>query len=149
MTLARGITLLGAVLLMSFAPARIDNRLLVFGGIAVVIYANWLTLGYSPAMDWQLVVAPTLLQGTGLGILLPALFKRASSTLDPKLRPEGIALFYLSRVYGSVIGIAVVQIFFQYPGHASRTRQDITPYRAPLMSRARSPSRGLPFSTIW
>jgi MFS transporter, DHA2 family, multidrug resistance protein len=112
MTLARGVTLVGAVALMSFASPRIDNRLFVFGGIALVVYANWLMLGYSPQMDWRLVVAATLLQGTGLGILLPSLSKTAFGTLDPKFRPEGTALFNLSRVYGSSIGIAVVQIFF-------------------------------------
>ena len=57
MTLARGVTLVGAVVLMSFAPARIDNRLFIIGGMALVVYANWLMLGYSPAMDWRLVVA--------------------------------------------------------------------------------------------
>jgi MFS transporter, DHA2 family, multidrug resistance protein len=112
MTLARGVTLVGAVALMSFASPRIDNRLFVFGGIALVVYANWLMLGYSPQMDWRLVVAATLLQGTGLGILLPSLSKTAFGMLDPKFRPEGTALFNLSRVYGSTIGIAVVQIFF-------------------------------------
>jgi DHA2 family multidrug resistance protein len=112
MTLARGVTLVGAVALMSLAPARIDSRLFVFGGTALVVYANWLMLGYSPQMDWRLVVAATLLQGTGLGILLPSLSKTAFGTLDPKFRPEGTALFNLARVYGSTIGIAVVQIFF-------------------------------------
>jgi DHA2 family multidrug resistance protein len=112
MTLARGVTLVGAVALMSFASPRIDNRLFVFVGIALVVYANWLMLGYSPQMHWRLVVAATLLQGTGLGILLPSLSKTAFGTLDPKFRPEGTALFNLSRVYGSTIGIAVVQIFF-------------------------------------
>jgi DHA2 family multidrug resistance protein len=132
MTLARGVTLVGAVVLMSFAPARIDNRLFVFGGIAVVIYANWLMLGYSPAMDWQLVVAATLLQGTGLGMLLPALSKTAFSTLDPKFRPEGTALFNLSRVHGSAIGIAVVQIFFYNNTQAMHLAlaKDLAPYRA-------------------
>jgi len=112
MTLARGVTLVGAVALMSFAPARIDNRLFIFSGMAAVAYANSMMLGYSPAMDWRLVVAATLLQGAGLGTLLPALSKAAFGTLDPKFRPEGTALFNLSRVYGSTIGIAVVQIFF-------------------------------------
>src|SRR3954466_8125227 len=75
MTLARGVTLVGTVALMGFAPARIDNRLFIAGGMAVVVYANWLMLGYSPAMDWRLVAAATLLQGVGLGTLLPALSK--------------------------------------------------------------------------
>jgi DHA2 family multidrug resistance protein len=132
MTLARGITLVGTVALMSFAPARIDNRLFVFGGTAVVVYANSLMLGYSPDMDWRLVVAATLLQGTGLGMLLPALSKTAFGTLDPKFRPEGTSLFNLSRVYGSTIGIAVVQIFFYNNTQAMHLAlaKDLAPYRA-------------------
>jgi MFS transporter, DHA2 family, multidrug resistance protein len=131
MTIARGVTLVGAVVLMGFAPARIDNRLFVFGGITVVVYANSLMLGYSPAMDWRLVVAATLLQGAGLGTLLPALSKAAFSTLDPKFRPEGTALFNLSRVHGSAIGIAVVQMFFYNNTQAMHVApaKDLTPYR--------------------
>lgn len=132
MTLARGVTLVGAVVLMSFAPARIDNRLFIFGGMAAVVYANSLMLGYSPAMDWRLVVAATLLQGAGLGTLLPSLSKAAFGTLDPKFRPEGTALFNLSRVYGSTIGIAVVQIFFYNNTQAMHLAlaKNLTPYRA-------------------
>jgi MFS transporter, DHA2 family, multidrug resistance protein len=131
-TLARGVSLVGAVAMMSFAPARIDNRLFVFGGIAVVAYANSLMLGYSPAMNWRLVVAATLLQGAGLGTLLPALAKAAFGTLDPKFRPEATALFNLSRVYGSTIGIAVVQIFFYNNTQAMHLAlaKDLTPFRA-------------------
>lgn len=130
MTLARGVTLVGAVVLMSFAPARIDNRLFIIGGMALVVYANWLMLGYSPAMDWRLVVAASLLQGTGLGTLLPALSKAAFGTLDPKFRPEGTALFNLSRVYGSTIGIAVVQMFFYNNTQAMHLAlaKNLTPY---------------------
>jgi MFS transporter, DHA2 family, multidrug resistance protein len=122
----------GTVALMSFAPAWIDNRLFVFGGVAVVAYANSLMLGYSPAMDWRLVVAATLLQGAGLGTLLPALGKAAFGTLDPKFRPEATALFNLSRVYGSTIGIAVVQIFFYNNTQAMHLAlaKDLTPFRA-------------------
>jgi DHA2 family multidrug resistance protein len=120
------------VALMGFAPARIDNRLFIFGGMAAVIYANWLMLGYSPAMDQRLVVAATLLQGTGLGMLLPSLGKVAFSALDPKFRPEGTALLSLSRVYGSTIGIAVVQIFFYNNTQAMHLAlaKNLTPYRA-------------------
>jgi DHA2 family multidrug resistance protein len=132
MMLARGVTLVGVVVLMSFAPARIDNRLFVVGGMAVVIYAHWLMLGYSPLMDWRLVVVATLLQGAGLGMLLPALNKAAFSTLDSKFRPEGTAFFNLLRAYGSSIGIAVVLIFFYNNTQAMHTAlaKDLTPYRS-------------------
>jgi DHA2 family multidrug resistance protein len=131
-TLARGVTLVGAVLLMSFVPARADFRLFVFGGVALVAYANSLMLGYSPAMDRRLVVAATLLQGAGLGTLLPALAKTAFGTLDPKFRPEANALFALARVYGSAIGIAVVQIFFYNNTQAMHLAlaKNLAPFRA-------------------
>jgi MFS transporter, DHA2 family, multidrug resistance protein len=132
MTLARGVTLVGAVALMGFAPAQIDNRLFVIGGIAAVVYANSLMLDYSPLMDWRLVVAATLLQGAGLGTLLPALSKVAFGTLDPKFRRDGTAFFNLSRVYGSTIGIAVVQTFFYNNTQAMHLAlaKDLVPYRA-------------------
>jgi MFS transporter, DHA2 family, multidrug resistance protein len=131
MTLARGVTLVGAVVLMGFAPAGIDNRLFVVGGAVVVIFANSLMLGYSPLMDKRLVIAATLLQGTGLGMLLPSLSKAAFSTLDPKFRPEGTALFNLSRAHGSAIGIAVVQMSFYNNTQAMHLAlaKDLAPYR--------------------
>jgi DHA2 family multidrug resistance protein len=132
MTLGRGVTLVAGVALMGFAPARIDNRLFVIGGMAAVIYANWLMLGYSPLMDWRLVIVATLLQGAGLGMLLPSLSKAAFSTLDPKFRPEGTALFTLSRVHGSAIGIAIVQLSFYNNTQAMHLAlaKDLAPYRA-------------------
>jgi DHA2 family multidrug resistance protein len=132
MTLARGVTLVGAVSLMGFVPARIDNRLFIVGGLAAVAYANSLMLGYSPLMDQRLVVTATLLQGAGLGTLLPSLSKAAFGTLDPKFRPEGAAVLNLSRVYGSTIGIAVVQLFFYVNTQATHLAlaKNLTPYRA-------------------
>ena len=53
MAIPRSIALVGALILTGRVPARIDNRLLLAGGMALVIYANWRMLGYSPAMDWR------------------------------------------------------------------------------------------------
>jgi DHA2 family multidrug resistance protein len=132
MTLARGVSLVGAVALMGFAPAWIDNRLFIVGGVATVAYANSLMLSYSPVMDWRPVIIAMLLQGAGLGTLLPALSKAAFATLDPEFRPEGAALFNLSRVYGSTIGIAVVQLFFYTNTQAMHLAlaKNLTQYRA-------------------
>jgi DHA2 family multidrug resistance protein len=132
MTLARGVTLVGAVVLMGFVPAGIDNRLFVAGGLATVIYGNSLMLGYSPLMDERLVIAATLLQGTGLGMLLPSLGKTAFATLDPKFRLEGTAFFNLCRVYGSTIGIAVVLFFFYKNSQAMHLAlaKNLAPYHA-------------------
>ena len=132
MAIPRSLALVGALLLTWRVPARIDNRLLVAGGIALVIYGNWRMLGYSPEMDWRFVVEAGVVQGAGLGILLPALTKAAFSTLDPMFRPEGTVLFNLSRLYGSTIGIALVLIFFYDNTQAMHVAlaKDLTPYRA-------------------
>ena len=132
MLIPRSLALLGALILVSYAPARIDNRVLIAGGAALVVYANWRMLGYSPAMDWRAVLEAGVLQGAGLGILMPLLGKMAFSTLDPKLRPEGTVLFNLARLYGSTIGIAVVQTFFYNNTQAMHgaLAKDLAPYRA-------------------
>lgn len=132
MTIPRGITLVGTLFLMRFVPARIDNRMLVIGGMAFVAYANWRMLGYSPAMDWRAVATAGLLQGVGVGMAIPALNKTAFGTLDQKLQPEGSAIFNLSRLYGGTIGIAVVQIFFYGNTQAMHLAlaKNLAPYRA-------------------
>ncbi|MDI3397186.1 DHA2 family efflux MFS transporter permease subunit [Pseudomonas sp. V88_4] len=134
LTVPRGIGLVGAFLLMMRAPIWIDARLFVAAGIALVVYANWLMLGYSPLMDWTPVAVTGFIQGVGLGVLMPALSKTAFSTIDPKLRPEATGFFNLMRVYGSTLGVAVVQIFFfnnTQAMHSALVNQ-LTPYRVAL-----------------
>lgn len=111
-TIPRGIALVGALLLTWHLPTRVDNRLFVIGGLCLAIYGNWRMVGYSPLMDERAVVLAGVIQGAGLGILMPALTRAAFSTLDPKFRSEGTAFFNLSRLYGSTLGIAIVQIYF-------------------------------------
>jgi DHA2 family multidrug resistance protein len=133
MAIPRSIALVGALILAAcVVPARIDNRLLLAGGMALVIYANWRMLGYSPEMDWRPVIVAGVVQGAGLGILLPTLTKTAFSTLDPTFRPEGTALFNLSRLYGSSIGVALVLFFFYDKTQAMHVAlaKDLAPYRA-------------------
>jgi DHA2 family multidrug resistance protein len=144
MTIPRGVALVGTLILMGFVPARIDHRLFAAGGMAIVVYANWLMLGYSPTMDWRLVATAGGLQGAGLGMLMPALAKMAFSTLDPQRRPEGTTLFNLSRLYGSTIGVAVVQLFVfnNLQAMHSALAKDLTPYRA--AARAATTSASLP-----
>ncbi|MGN6124212.1 MAG: DHA2 family efflux MFS transporter permease subunit [Sphingomonas oligoaromativorans] len=112
MTLPRGAALIGALAITATAPKWIDSRLLVVTGIGLTALGNWVMLGYSPLMDWRYVLVAGTIQGAGLGILMAALSKTAFSTLAPALRPEGTALFTLARLYGSTIGIAIVQVLF-------------------------------------
>jgi MFS transporter, DHA2 family, multidrug resistance protein len=132
MTIPRGMALVAALVLTSFVPARIDDRLLVLSGFGLVVYANWLMLSYSPLMDWRPVVVAGLFQGAGIGTLLTALTKTAFSTLDAKFRPEGAAITGVLRLYGSTVGVAVVQIFFYNNTQAMHLAlaRNLAPYQA-------------------
>jgi MFS transporter, DHA2 family, multidrug resistance protein len=131
MAIPRSVALVAALLLAGRLATRFDNRLLLIGGIGLVVYANWWMLGYSPDMDWRPVIVAGVLQGMGLGILMPVLTRTAFATLDPALRPEGTVLFNLSRLYGSTIGIALVQLFFYDNTQAMHLAlaKDLTPDR--------------------
>jgi MFS transporter, DHA2 family, multidrug resistance protein len=111
MTVPRSVALLGVLALTARAPAWIDSRLFILIGSALTAYASGRMLAYSPLMDWRPVVAAGMVQGAGLGMLMPALGKTAFATLPAALKPEGTALFNMARLYGSTLGIAVVQWF--------------------------------------
>lgn len=113
LSIPRGAALIGAFLLAWRTPTWLDNRAILIIAIALVVYGSWRMLGYSPLMDWRPVVVAGTIQGLGLGALMPALTREAFSTLEPRFQPEAIPLFALTRLYGSTIGIAVVQIYFQ------------------------------------
>lgn len=138
MTLPRSLALVAALVLAWRAPRRIDNRLVIAGGVALVGYANFRMLGYSPQMDGWPVVEAGVLQGAGLGVLLPALTRQAFATLAPALRAEAGEVFNLSRLYGSTLGIATVQILFYgdtQAMHLALTRT-LTPQRLAGLSPA-------------
>lgn len=112
LTLPRGAALVGGLILTWRVPSWLDNRIFVLGGAALSALGTWLMLGYSPVMDASPVMAAGALQGAGLGMLLPALSRAAFSTLDPVRRSEATVIFNLARLFGSTLGISVVQIFF-------------------------------------
>jgi hypothetical protein len=143
MAIPRSIALVGALILDDACSGA--NRQPAARGWrdGLVVYANWRMLGYSPEMDWRPVLVAGVLQGAGLGILMPALTKTAFSTLDPQFRPEGTTLFNLSRLYGSTIGIALVLSSSTTTPRPCTWRSPRTsrPTAPPLMSRVRSPRR--------
>lgn len=112
LTLPRGAALVGALILTWRIPGWLDNRIVVLGGAALSALGTWLMLGYSPVMDSLPVMTAGALQGIGLGILLPALSRAAFSTLNPAFRSEATVIFNLARLFGSTLGISIVQIFF-------------------------------------
>lgn len=112
LTIPRGVALVTALILTWRIPAWIDNRVVILGAAALTVIGTWRMLGYSPLMDSWPVMAAGAVQGAGLGMLLPALSRSAFSTLNPAFRSEGTVVFNLARLFGSTIGISIVQLYF-------------------------------------
>ncbi len=140
MTIPRGATLVGGLVLMSFVPARIDNRLLVIGGIAMVVYANWRMLGYSPAMDWQTVAATGPVPGCRSRHLdsgaLQGGIRHARSQVPPgrHCTVQPVARLWKHDRHRGGPDL----LLQQHPGHAPRARQASHPIAPSPMSRVRS-----------
>jgi hypothetical protein len=96
-------------------------------------------------MNMRPVITAGLLQGAGIAIAISALNKTAFATLDQKLHPEGGAIFNLFRLYGSMLGIAIVQICFYSNLQAMHLAlaKDLAPYRAAAHLAGALPRPGL------
>lgn len=112
LTIPRGLAMMVCLVVTWRIPAWLDNRIVLALGIAGVSAGNWHMLTYSPLMDGWAAGFAGFVQGAGLGLLMPAITRATFSTLTPALRAHGTVLFNLFRLYGSTLGVAVVQLYF-------------------------------------
>ncbi|MGF6495678.1 DHA2 family multidrug resistance protein [Luteibacter sp. 621] len=132
LTIPRGLGMMVCLLATWRVSPRIDNRLVLAAGVLLVTLGNWRMVGYSPLMDGWAVGFAGLLQGAGLGMLMPAITRATFISLPPALRAHGTVLFNLARLYGSTLGVAVVQLYFfmNTQGMHSALAEHLRPYGA-------------------
>jgi DHA2 family multidrug resistance protein len=103
---------LGTMLTMMLAGrlvGRMDSRLILATGFGLTAVSLWQMSNYTLQIsDWD-IVWPGFIQGMGIGFTSVPLTTMTFSTLDRTLRPEGTAIYSLSRNIGSSIGISVMQ----------------------------------------
>ncbi|HXQ84307.1 MAG TPA: DHA2 family efflux MFS transporter permease subunit [Xanthobacteraceae bacterium] len=86
---------------------RIDPRLLMFIGFAMLAESARQMVAWTPDINaWSLAVT-TFIQGAGLGLVFTPLQVVAFATLPAELRTDGTALFSLVRNVGSSIGVSI------------------------------------------
>lgn len=108
-TAPTGIGTMIAMLLAGRLVGRIDSRLIVALGFGLTASSLWNMSCYTPQVtEWD-VAWPGFVQGLGLGFTSVPLITMTFSTLARHLRPEGTAIYSLSRNIGSSIGISVMQ----------------------------------------
>ncbi len=100
----------GTMFAMMFAgrmAMRIDPRLLMTAGIALLEWSMWDMSGWTPQIDTNWLIFLTFIQGIGMGFVFVPMNLTAFATLPSYFRTDGTALSNLVRNIGSAIGVSV------------------------------------------
>ncbi|HWA63587.1 MAG TPA: MDR family MFS transporter [Caulobacteraceae bacterium] len=108
-TMPRGVGSLVAMFVVGQAISRVDTRILLTVGLILNAWAMWMMTHWSLDTSAMEVVWVGFAQGVGVGLLFTPLSVTAFSTLAGEHRPEGAAVYTLTRNLGSSIGISVMQ----------------------------------------
>ncbi|HET6941099.1 MAG TPA: DHA2 family efflux MFS transporter permease subunit [Sphingomicrobium sp.] len=108
LTAPRGVGTLISMLLAGRLTGRMDARLLVGAGVALMGVSLWMMTGFAIDQPSRPVIVSGVVQGLGLGLIFVPLQSLAFETLAPKMRTTAAALLNLSRNIGGSIGISVV-----------------------------------------
>jgi DHA2 family multidrug resistance protein len=108
LTAPRGVGTLISMLLAGRLTGKIDARLLVGIGVALMGISLWMMTGFALDQPSQPVIMSGVVQGLGLGLIFVPLQSLAFETLAPKMRTTAAALLNLSRNIGGSVGISIV-----------------------------------------
>jgi DHA2 family multidrug resistance protein len=110
MMLPRSAGMLVTMLVLGRVVHRLDPRLMLGTGLAVLGFASWSMSGFTLNMGGWPVIWTAIIQGIGVAsITLPANVI-AFGTLRPELRPEATSFMALIRNMGQSIGVSVMTV---------------------------------------
>ncbi|HTQ15042.1 MAG TPA: DHA2 family efflux MFS transporter permease subunit [Rhizomicrobium sp.] len=138
----RGIGTMFAMVFAGRLALKIDARILMGIGVAVLEWSMWEMSTWTPAIpDWTLVYT-TFIQGIGMGLVFVPMNLVGFATLSPLFRTDGSALLNLIRNVGSAIGISLTTTFLaentqvihaQMASHISTFNRNLTVNAQSLM----------------
>jgi len=108
LTAPRGVGTLISMLVAGRLTGKMDARLLVGLGVALMGTSLWLMTGFAIEQPSTPVIISGVVQGLGLGLIFVPLQSLAFETLLPRMRTTAASLLNLSRNIGGSIGISVV-----------------------------------------
>jgi DHA2 family multidrug resistance protein len=97
-----------AMLVVGRLAGRVDVRYKILVGLMLTSFSLWEMTHFNTDISAWDVVRTGVIQGLGLGFIFVPLSTITFSSLAPRYRNEGTALFSLMRNIGSSIGISVV-----------------------------------------
>jgi len=108
LTAPRGVGTLISMLMAGRLVGKIDSRLLVGIGVALMGVSLYMMTGFAIDQPSGPVIRSGVVQGLGLGLIFVPLQSLAFETLAPRMRTTAAALLNLSRNIGGSVGISVV-----------------------------------------
>jgi DHA2 family multidrug resistance protein len=108
LTAPRGVGTLISMLLAGKLTGKIDSRLLVGIGVALMGISLWMMTGFAIDQPSTPVITSGVVQGLGLGLIFVPLQSLAFETLMPRMRTTAASLLNLARNIGGSVGISVV-----------------------------------------
>ena len=101
---------IGTMIAMMFAgrfAMRIDPRVVMTIGMALIEWSIWEMAGWTPSINETNLIVVSIVQGFGMGFVFVPLQLVAFATLPGYLRTDGTALMNLVRNIGSAIGVSI------------------------------------------
>ncbi|MDE2580612.1 MAG: DHA2 family efflux MFS transporter permease subunit [Rhodospirillales bacterium] len=126
----RGMGTMLAMMIAGRIADRIDPRVLIAFGVALMWWSLNRLSTWTPAVDETTLFVNTVIQGIGMGFVFIPLTVVSFATLPARLRYEGTALFSLLRNIGSAIGISVFETLLSTSTRVEHAA--LAPYSSPL-----------------
>src|SRR5690606_24385855 len=123
-----------SMMIVGRLSGRIDPRIPIVVGLSLSAISLWEMAGFTSEVESRDIVRTGLMQGFGLGFIFVPLWTLGFSTLPPRLRNEGTAMYSLSRNIGSSIGVSVVFAMLSRNSQANHAAlaSFATPFHPPL-----------------
>lgn len=121
--LPRAIGTLVAMLLVTKLVSLLDIRALIIMGLAIMGFSMLMYSHLDLYVDERALLIAGFVQGFGSGLVFVPLSVVVFSTLSPKLRNEGAAMYALTRNVGNAIGISILQ--YQFVHYAAASQADL------------------------
>jgi DHA2 family multidrug resistance protein len=105
----RGIVMMAVLQVMGWLDARVDRRLLVAIGVAIITAGFWQMSRFDLVMSENRIIWATIFQGIGQGIIFVPLTTLGFANVPAHLRADAAAAMTIIRYVGGSIGIAAIQ----------------------------------------
>ncbi|MEZ5556924.1 MAG: DHA2 family efflux MFS transporter permease subunit [Pseudomonadales bacterium] len=104
----RGVGTMISMMLVGRLVSIMDPRLLILGGLALMAASLGIMSTFDHNVTAGMLMYTGTIQGLGMGFMFVPMSTMAFSTLDPRYRADGSALYSLGRNIGSSIGVSVL-----------------------------------------